>query len=304
MIVPINQILTAALECARRGWHVFPAPPGEKKSYKSAAYSGGRKWGATSDAEEIRRDLRIWPNANVGVVTGPASGLFVVEADTPKGHGVDGVAELNFLQAAHGTLSDTLMAESPSGSLHYYLKWIDGVKNSSGKIAPGVDVRGDGGMVIAPPSVRSDGAYRWLNDNRIADAPRWLLEKLCDEPRPLPGDTAQLARPWSAPSRVGPALPIKLRGANSSSSKKKDNKPPLLLPFEIGSSQQSPSLTILTLQHWRWTGGGAKRATPTCRCAMPSVSCWRRGRANVIGFSTRSASRLRGWLREAGFRSR
>src|SRR6516164_3523388 len=70
------------------------------------------------------------------------------------------------------------MAESPSGSRHRCFKWPDAVAitNSTSSIGPGIDVRGEGGMVIAPPSVRDDGAYRWLNDNPIADAPQWLID--------------------------------------------------------------------------------------------------------------------------------
>jgi hypothetical protein len=51
-----GDILDAAITCAQRGWEIFPAPPGEKKSYKSAEYSGGRRWGKTKDLEEIKRD--------------------------------------------------------------------------------------------------------------------------------------------------------------------------------------------------------------------------------------------------------
>jgi hypothetical protein len=113
----------AALSYAARGWHVFPAPPGEKKSYKSATFSGGRAWGATTNEKQIRRDFTRWPNANVGIATGPKSKIFVVDVDTPKGHGVDGIAALKTLERAHGRLPSTLMAESPSGSLHYYFNY-------------------------------------------------------------------------------------------------------------------------------------------------------------------------------------
>jgi Primase C terminal 2 (PriCT-2)/Bifunctional DNA primase/polymerase, N-terminal len=72
------------------------------------------------------------------------------------------------------------MAVSPSGSLHYYFKWPKRgvICNSASKIAPGVDVRGGGGMVIAPPSVKEGvGHYRFLNWGApIADAPAWLLQ--------------------------------------------------------------------------------------------------------------------------------
>lgn len=170
--------LIAALGYAARGWDVFPAPPGEKKSCKSAEYSNGAKWGKTRDPEQIRRDFQRWPNANVGIPTGADAGFWVVELDTPKGHAVDGIASLHMLEEKHGKLPPTLMAASPSGSLHHYFKWPDAVviKNSASGIGPGIDVRGEGGMVIAPPSVRGDGDYRWLNDNPIADAPQWLID--------------------------------------------------------------------------------------------------------------------------------
>jgi bifunctional DNA primase/polymerase-like protein/primase-like protein len=177
---PLSACGTAALEYAARGWEVFPAPPGEKKSHKSAKHSGGVKWGKTINPKIIGEDFCKWPNANVAIVTGATSGIFVIEADTPKGHGVDGVASIKALQAEHGSLPKTLMAISPSGSVHRYYKHPGAgikIKNSVGKMALGVDIRGDGGMVIAPPSIKPGvGQYRWLNDLPIADAPAWLIE--------------------------------------------------------------------------------------------------------------------------------
>ena len=59
-----------ALAYAARGWHVFPAhSSGEKKSHKSAAFSNGRAWGATTNAIQIKRDFARWPNANIGIAT-------------------------------------------------------------------------------------------------------------------------------------------------------------------------------------------------------------------------------------------
>lgn len=177
-------MVEAVLAYAKRGWHVFPAPPGKKKSYKSADFSGGRRWGATTNAKEIKQGWTRWPNANVGIVTGPKSGIFVVEADTLRGHAVDGIASLQALECKHGELPKTLVAESPSGSVHYYFNYPAKVTigNSTSKVAPGVDVRGGGGMVIAPPSRRPGvGQYRWLNKNAIANAPQWLIELCSDQ---------------------------------------------------------------------------------------------------------------------------
>jgi hypothetical protein len=169
--------LAAALAYAGRGWRVFPAPLGTKRSYKSKKHSGGVNWGATNNPDEIRRDFAQWPQATIGIPTGQANGIWVLEADTPKGHGVDGLASLQALITEHRALPATLQAESPSGSAHYYFKWPADkvIRNSASTVAPGVDVRGEGGMVIAPPSVHGNAAYRWVVEVEIAAAPEWLI---------------------------------------------------------------------------------------------------------------------------------
>ena len=195
-----SSIRQVAQKYAERGWHVFPVPPGQKKSHKSAEHSGGRKWGATADPAEIASDWKQWPQANVGIVTGPTSGLFVIEADTEAGHGVDGIGNLIALIEKNGPIPATLEALSPSGSWHLYFRWPEGVSisNSEGRIAPGVDVRGDGGMVIGVPSFKEDAGqpYRWKNPPplfELADCPEWLLN-LCLKPVPKPSERA--AKGW------------------------------------------------------------------------------------------------------------
>jgi hypothetical protein len=177
-------MIDAALLYAKRGWMVFPAPVGTKKSHIKAAQSGGPRWGATLNPETLRRYWTQFPQANVAVVTGQVSGIFVIDVDTDAGHGVDGFASL---AALPGPMPETLTAQSPSGSRHFYFNWpADGViRNSAGKLGPGLDVRGDGGMVIAPPSVKPDGGlYIWCNSAPIADAPAWLLEMVCSTDAP------------------------------------------------------------------------------------------------------------------------
>ena len=127
---------------------------------------------------EVERDFRRWPDAGVGIPTGEVNRIFVLEADTVEGHGVDGVASLKALEARHGLLPETLMAQSPSGSIHRYFNWPGKeIKNSAGKLARGVDVKGVGGMVVAPPTRTPKGSYRWLNALPIVDAPPWVIDR-------------------------------------------------------------------------------------------------------------------------------
>ena len=103
----------------------------------------------------------------------------MLDADTIEGHGVDGIGALTALEKVHGPLPETRMARSPTGSIHYYFKWPVGIviRNSTSRFAPGIDVRGEGGMALAPPSVRpgKKDAYRWLDERDPVDAPRWLI---------------------------------------------------------------------------------------------------------------------------------
>ncbi|MCR9178884.1 MAG: DUF3987 domain-containing protein [Erythrobacteraceae bacterium] len=195
-----------ALSYAARGWHVFPAPVGTKRSHKSAAHSAGRPWGATSDLTEIAADFARWPHANVGIVTGPGSGLLVIDVDTPEDHLHDGMGELARLIKEHGPLPETVEAATPTGGRHLYFNYphSERIQNSEGRIGPGIDVRAEGGIVLAPPSCKPDGrAYTWTHPPgsvELADCPEWLLalarkpERNVDAPPPPRSDPLP---PWA-----------------------------------------------------------------------------------------------------------
>ena len=193
--------LEAALQYAARGWKIFPARIKPKKmSYVAGLRSGGPKWGMTDDTTTIRGYWDRWPRARIGLPTGLDNGFIVVDADTVSGHGVDGVGNWLRLCQSEGGLPATLTAMSPSGSMHYYFLHpvTMRVRSSAGELAPGVDVRGDGGMVIAPPSVGKERGerYQWVDSTQpIAKAPRWLLERVCEATREEAGSFPSNDRP-------------------------------------------------------------------------------------------------------------
>jgi hypothetical protein len=186
-----NDMISAALSYVkRRHWKVFPArmEQGKKYSWLSKDHApGGLNWGMSDDVEQVRKNFsnRRWRDkCGIGSPTGAVNGVFVIEADTVAGHGVDGLAALRRLEREHCRLPRTLMAESPSGSVHrYYQHPGNGVKITSATLVDGVDIKGDGGMVVAPPSRRGDGVYRWRNSLPIAAAPAWLLDMVQEKER-------------------------------------------------------------------------------------------------------------------------
>jgi putative DNA primase/helicase len=169
----------AALYYARRGWPVLPLKPGEKVPLTEHGYKD-----ATTDEPTIRTWWTRHPNANVGIVTGSASGLAVLDVDPRNG----GNESLQALISQHGPLPVTPTVQT-GGGFHYYFAIPQGVSIRTRKIAPGVELKANGGYVVAPPSLHPSGTpYRWLpahspKDLQIAPIPDWLLE-IPQEPPP------------------------------------------------------------------------------------------------------------------------
>jgi hypothetical protein len=175
-----------ALAYAEFGWHVFPSPPGTKASYKTQEQYD-TPWGQTNNPADIHRDWLQWPDANIGLPCGKQNGIFVAEVDTlDGGHSANGFVALAELETKYGKLPDTWQAISPSGSVHYYFNYPDNVeiRNSTSKIGSGIDIRGEGGMVIVPPSRKGDKIYTWHNIVEPADAPPWLIDLAKEQPPP------------------------------------------------------------------------------------------------------------------------
>lgn len=186
----MKSLLDAALDYAKRGYFVFPAKFAEKQKlgHTSAEKSNGNPWGATKDPHEIRSYWRRWPRAAIGLPTGAVNGFFVIDVDTPEGHDHDGNESLIKLTVQHGSLTWTRMAETPTGSTHYYFKQPPGIliPSSASKLGPSIDVRGDGGFIMAPPSIRPGrGEYAWINHVAITEAPKWLTDLVAARPHVL-----------------------------------------------------------------------------------------------------------------------
>ena len=125
-----------------------------------------------------------WKDMNLGIVTGPESGLLVLDID-----GSAGEDSLRDLETSYGELPDTPMVLTGKGR-HYYFKYPGRpIKNSAGKVGPGIDVRAAGGYVVAPPSIHPETgkSYEWELTNNIenvetSEVPAWLLHLIDGTP--------------------------------------------------------------------------------------------------------------------------
>jgi hypothetical protein len=166
-----NLLCNAAIAYATRGFAVFPCAPRGKVP---ATPHGCRD--ATKDIAQIAGVWRENPDRNVAVATGLVSGVFVLDVD-----GLDGEESLRRMEQQYGALPATVESITPRGR-HLFFKCENGnVRNSAGALALGLDIRGDGGYVVLPPSIHPSGRpYVWSVDSadHFADAPAWLSNLL------------------------------------------------------------------------------------------------------------------------------
>lgn len=125
--------------------------------------------------EEITQWFAEQPNCNIGLVTGEISGFVVVDLDGPEG----------FATGKRLRLTSPVCVHTANGS-HLYFRWHESLKNSVKKL-PGLDIRGDGGQVAAPPSLHPNGKYyRWASSplarHLLPDLPQSLLKELSQVP--------------------------------------------------------------------------------------------------------------------------
>ncbi|MFC4034573.1 DUF3987 domain-containing protein [Streptomyces polygonati] len=191
--------IAEAQKYAVRGWRVLPlhhianerCTCGNPKEIADHDYRQGGKhpvhasWqkDATTDWAQVASWWQKRPEANVGIATGEASGIFVLDVDPDSG-GLDSLTEL---ENEHGPMPATWRVETGSGGIHFYFAWPGfNPRNSAGKLGAGLDVRADGGQVVAPPSVSAKGPYTVRDDTPPAPAPPWLVDMLRPPPAAAP----------------------------------------------------------------------------------------------------------------------
>lgn len=167
-----SSLSVAAVEYAQRGFAVFPLVPRSK----DPRIAGGFK-AATRDPEAVARWWRRWPNSNIGIATGVPSGVIAFDVD-PRNGGDDALIRLT-------NRPEAPTVHTGGGGIHeYYAHPGDGdapCRRNAGGLQ-GIDVKGDGGYVVAPPSIHPSGSlYQWdvvlgLDEVAIPPAPAWLLE--------------------------------------------------------------------------------------------------------------------------------
>lgn len=155
--------LNAALTYASLGWPVFPC------NGKIPLVSGGFK-SASKNPEQIKQWWTRTPEANIGLPTGQISGLVALDVDLKH----DGFKSLDGFANADSIF--TLSAQTGGGGRHFFFRHTgQHIATNAGKLAPGLDIRGDGGYVIVSPSRHDSGKkYQWLNDHSVSVIPTWM----------------------------------------------------------------------------------------------------------------------------------
>lgn len=171
-------IKKAALGYLLRGFSVIPTE-GKVPLIKWQKYTRERP-----TEKDIEEWWNLYPEANVGIVTGEISGIIVLDVDSIDGE--------RFLKDKH--IPETLKASTGKG-FHLYFKHPGFQVQNMVRKVPGVDIRGDGGFVVAPPSKHESGAtYKWLVEtDKIAEAPEWLIGLIERKPTVLPARPNKLS---------------------------------------------------------------------------------------------------------------
>jgi hypothetical protein len=179
--------LDHALSYAAKGIRVIPIRPGTK----SPSIENWTTQATTNPDTITQWWTTTYKGWGVGIVTGRATNrqFFVIDIDEhdPQQSGHDTLADL---ENEHGKLPDTITVLTPTGGKHLYYSTPIPIRNDAGRrLGPGLDIRGDGGQVLAPPTIHPNGhPYQFehgysIHEHKLAEAPDWLIQRLTTEPK-------------------------------------------------------------------------------------------------------------------------
>ncbi len=164
----------AAKALLARGWSVIPIEPRGKRPVVPWQIYQSR----LPSAAEVEAWFGTKRQLNFGIVTGAVSNLVVLDVDSRHG----GDESLTWLEVEHGPLARTIEAKSGGGGRHLYFAHPGGSVPNRAGLAPGIDLRADGGCIVAPPSLHPGGGrYEWArgrspDEASLAPVPAWLLQ--------------------------------------------------------------------------------------------------------------------------------
>ena len=180
-------VLNTALAYATKGVRVIPIKQGEKRPPMS-----GWQNAATTDPTTIRQWFEgQFKDCGLGIATGECRNRYLIVVDIDDREQYRGSDTLADLEQLHGKLPDTLEVITGSGGRHIYFLTDAPIRNeASGKLGQGIDIRGIGGQVLAPPTVHPNGKeYQWTDersiaDHKPADMPLWMVLLLTAKTEP------------------------------------------------------------------------------------------------------------------------
>ena len=155
--------MQVALKLACLGLPIFPCHSGFRNPKKlKAPHVKNGFYDATTDFDLVQKWWMQWPDALVGLPTGKITGLSVLDGDFDKVTKINiGEIQIERLGLSHPR---AIKIRTPSNGVHFYFAHVEGISSSTRKVDTHIDVRGDGGYVIAPESILPDGSeYRHEN---------------------------------------------------------------------------------------------------------------------------------------------
>ncbi len=160
----LSKYKDSAVKYVEMGYSITPIVKGTKANFR-------QKWSteAINDIESAKRWWNRYPNDNIAIITGKRSkNLLIIDVDRKNSE--DGTKAIKEWESQHDKLPKTLMATTPNNGLHYYyfigddlLEEADKYIKNKSKYYEGIDVRYNGGLIVAPPSTTKNGEYKWKN---------------------------------------------------------------------------------------------------------------------------------------------